>query len=218
MRLRNALLGACLALPLAGWGGAALAQTDAVRTITVPAGAVVLILPSADAATGPVVVPGMPTRATAGPPAGDPLVRLIAEQDAMMNSMMAEVNAAFGAPMWPAQMDQMMRAAFSGLPVGPTGGAGAVLTQVSGGPGVCSERMTYVYPANGGKPRVTVTRSGDACGAFGVTGPRGVTQTMPSQPYAPSANPPSAIAPHGPHLWTISDPPREMVPTAAPRS
>jgi hypothetical protein len=47
-----------------------------------------------------------------------------------------------------------------------------------------------------------MSRSGDACGSLGMTGPRGVMQPLPAQrPDAPVAQP------SGAHLWTVSDPP-----------
>ena len=200
---RNALLGACLALPLAAYGSSALAGSPSgTRTITVPPGAVVLILPAADAMA-------MPSPVTAAAlPAGDPLLRMVAEQDAMMHNMMAEMDAAFA---WPGQMDQMMRAAFGSIPAGAAG-SGMVFTSVSGGPGVCSERITYVYPGSSGKPQVTMSRSGDACGPLGTTGPRSVMQPIPAQrPEAPAAQP------SGPRLWTVSDPPQRIVTGGTPR-
>jgi hypothetical protein len=212
MTARNALLGACLALPLAIYGEAAVAGPPSEsQTITVPPGAVVLILPGASGVTSP---PGVSAAAL---PAGDPMLRMVAEQSAMMRGMMADMSAAFAQPMWPLPMDQMLWAAFGGLPTNGAG-SGVVFTSISSGTGVCSARVTYVYPPNGGKPQVTVTRSGDACAALGVTGPSSVMQALPDQP--PEA-PPSSAAPapsHGPRLWTVSDPPQEIVTRGTPRS
>ena len=212
MTARNALLSACLALPVAAYGGSAIAgPPSAPQTVTIPPGAVVLILPSPAAMT--------PPDATALP-ANDPLLRMVAEQDAMMRNMMAEMNAAFAQPTWPftqpigpMQLNRTIQAAFGGLPTNVPG-AGMVFTSVSGGSGVCSQQMTYVYPANGAKPQVTVTHSGDACGALGVTGPNTVMQPMPAEP--PQA--PTAAPSHGPRLCTVSDPPHEITPSGTPRS
>jgi len=207
MTARNALLAACLALPLAAYGGFAIAgPPSGPQTITVPPGAVVLILPSAAGMTPPAIsAPALP--------AGDPLLRMVAEQNAMMHNVMAQMNAAFAQPMSPAQMDRTIQAAFAGLPTNMPG-AGMVVTSFSGGPGVCSERMTYLYPASGAKPQVTVTRSGNACGALGVTGARNMMQATPAQP--PQA--PTATPSHGPRLWTVSDPPQDITPSGTPRS
>jgi hypothetical protein len=213
MTSRNALLGACLVLPVAAYGGSAVAgPPSGSQTITVPPGAVVLILPGA---FGPTPPPGVTAAAL---PAGDPLLRLVAEQDAMMRGMMAEMNAAFAQPMWAMPTDQMLRAAFGGLPTNAAG-SGLVVTSMSGGSGVCSERVTYVYPANGAKPRMTVSRSGDGCGAFSATGPVSVMQARPTEPpeVPPSSMPPAAPS-HEPHLWTVSDPPRQIVTVGTPKS
>ena len=86
--LRNTLLGACLALPLFSAAGHAQTIETQGRTITVPPGAVVLILPGPDA----VALPTMPAAAT---PAGVPVMRLIAQQEAAMQHMMADMNAMF---------------------------------------------------------------------------------------------------------------------------
>jgi hypothetical protein len=94
---------------------------------------------------------------------------------------------------------------------------------MTGGPGVCTEHVTYVYPANGGKPQVTMTRSGNACGPLSSTGPRGVMQAVPRQrppslrPEVPPPELPSA-QPSGPHLWTVSDPPQQITTGGTPRS
>jgi hypothetical protein len=202
---RIGLLGACLALPLAA--PALAGQPSASQTITFPAGAVVLILPATGAmATGQAA----PTDALA---AGEPMLRLIAEQE----EMMAEMNAAFAQPIWP-QMDRAVRAAFGDMPTNAPGG-GMVFTSMSGGPGVCSQRMTYIYRGNGTKPQVTMTRSGDACGAVGTPGKRDVMQLVPSQqPDAASPGIPSGARPSGPHLWTVSDPAREITNADKPRS
>ena len=63
MPLRKALLGACLALPLAGLAGAAHANASHhERIIRVPAGSVVLVLPGAAprVIADPTVVPAFP--------------------------------------------------------------------------------------------------------------------------------------------------------------
>ncbi len=212
MTARNALLGACLALPLAAYAGSALAgPPSGPQTITVPPGAVVLIMPGAAETMTP---------AAAALRAGDPLLRMVAEQAALMHRMMAEMHAAFTQPtwpftqpMWPMPLDRTIQAAFGSLPTNAPG-AGVVFPSMSGGPGVCSERMTYVYPANGAKPQVTVTRSGDACDALGVNGPGGVTQAVPAQqPETPTVAPA-----HGPRLWSVSDPPQQITAHGTPRS
>lgn len=201
MTTRHALLGACLALPLIAAGSAVAAPPTGSRTITVPPGAVVLILPAATTAgTSPFTAP-------AALPAGDPMLQLVAEQDAMMRDMMAQMDAAFAQPMFPS-MDRMIQAALRGTQPPGQGGT-TVFTSVTSGPGVCSERVVYAYPANGGKSRVTMTRSGDACGPIGGAGRQMISQPAPEAPNVTPAQ--------GPHLWTVSDPPRPIE-TGTPRS
>lgn len=199
--MRHALLGACLALPLLATG-TALAAEPAPRTITVPPGAVVLILPSADTTTVTQPFAGM-----TGPRIADPMLQLIALQDAMIRTAMAQMDAPFAQPMFP-PMNRMIEAALNGAPM-PGQGVTTVFTSVTDGPGVCSEHVVYEYKANGGKPLVTLTRSGNACAPIGTTAP-----TEAAQPLSP---PPAAAPAHGPRLWTVSDPPRPIE-TGTPRS
>src|ERR1700749_3629398 len=86
--LRNTLLGACLALPLLAATGQAQTILTQGRTITVPPGAVVVILP------GPGTV-AMPRRPVTAAPAAVPVMQLIAQQQAAMQRMMARMNAMF---------------------------------------------------------------------------------------------------------------------------
>lgn len=201
MTTRHALLGAYLALPLLAASSAMAASPPESRTITVPPGAVVLILPGAATVGAP------PFTASAALQSGDPMLRLIAEQDAMMRDMMAQMDAAFAPPMVPA-MDRVIQAALHGTTLSDHGVA-TVFTSMTNSPGVCSERVVYTYPATGGKPQVTVTRSGDGCGPIGGTGTQTISQPAP---MAPSVRPAQ-----GPGLWTVSDPPRPIE-TGTPRS
>lgn len=212
MKLRTALLGASLAIPAAVFASTAFAEPpDGSRTIVVPPGATVLILP------GPGAVPPSPEMtATAAPAGQDPFLQLVAEQDAMMRTMMADMNTAFAQPAWPAQLDSMIQAALRGGMPGGTG-AGMVFTSMSAGPGSCSERVTYAYPARGGKPQVTVSRSGNACGALAPNAPLGVAQPVPAPaPRMPEASP--AEPRRAPHLWSVSYPAHATHAAPDPRS
>jgi hypothetical protein len=170
---------------------------------------VVLILP------GPGGFVAAPVPAAVASQAADPLIQMIAEQNAMMREMTAELNAAFAQPIIPLtidrQMNEMIAAAMRGLPPA-TGGSGMVFTSTTAGPGTCSEQVTYVYPGNDAKPRVTMTRSGDACGVLGSNGPVKVEQNVRPRPV------PQAMPARGAHLWTVGDPPHEMTPAGEPRT
>jgi hypothetical protein len=211
MIARTALLGACLALPFLGYAGSALGQSpEDVRTVTVPPGSVVLVLPG----LGGMAAPWFTTNANT-PQQGDPLVRMIAEQDAMMREMSAEMNAAFAQPLIPPainrQINDMIEAAMRGQPPA-NGGSTMVFTSVIAGTGTCNEQVAYVDPGNGGKPRVTVSRNGNACGALESNGPVTVEQHIA---------PPSLrqTAPQrGPRLWTIGDPPHQVNPGGVPHT
>lgn len=207
--LRKTLLGACLALPLAAAGTAMAAPPAGSRTITVPEGAVVLILPGPGMTASPMATTEVAT------PANDPLLRLVAEQEAvmhhvmveqqmMMRHMLAEMGPMFADPPGMGSMNRMIEAAMHGAPVAGQG-AGVVVTSVSDGHGMCSQRVVYSYPADGGTPRVTLTRSGDACAPVDASRPLTVAQPAPA-------------AAHGPHLWAVSDPPQPLTASGSPRS
>jgi hypothetical protein len=208
-KARHGVLGAVLALPfLCAAGSASAAPPQTGHYIYVPPGATIVVLPGAIPIAAPVGV------ATA--PMPFPVASLIAQQDAMMQRMIADMNAMFAAPM--PRPQQFLQAAMRGMPqmapgsAGP--GSGVILTSVGSGNGVCSETITYGYPANGGTPQVHVTRSGNACGsAFNATGPASVVQSPAVQQHGVPMTP--AGAP--PRLWTAGDPPHPIQP-GDPRS
>ena len=198
------MLGACLALPVAAYAGHALAgQPEAGHYVYVPAGATVLVLPGPAAA----VMPDRPLPA----PADFPVARLIAQQDAMMQRMFADMDALMAAPFPDPQ--QMIRSVMSGVPQSVPGST-VVMTSIAGGNGVCSETITYGYPASGGQPQVKVVRTGNACGVITSSGPIGVTETMPG---SPQVIPQPATPPHE-RLWTIGNPPHPVTTGTPPRT
>ncbi|HVC59036.1 MAG TPA: hypothetical protein VND19_01570 [Acetobacteraceae bacterium] len=195
--LRNALLGACLALPLAAPGGPAqAARPQGGRVIYVPPGATVVILPGPGAVAAPnMVSAGM---VSAGVSPATPMLRLIAQQAAAMQRVIANMNAMFLPLPGPGQL---LRAAFgSGAPLNVS------FAPLAGGPGVCSQRISIVDRGDGSAPVVTTSQSGDACGAPDAGKPRGVNQIGP------------AALPHGPKLLEIGDPPRPVSNGTPPRT
>ena len=108
------------------------------------------------------------------------MFKLIAQQQAMLQQMMARMNAMF-VPM-PAP-SQMLRAAF---------GAGGPMLTVAGGPGVCSESISIVQRGNSAP---VVTRSQSGCGPAAMGHPANVRE-LPASP---------ATAP-GPKLLRVSNP------------
>ncbi|HXA26811.1 MAG TPA: hypothetical protein VNW90_31350 [Acetobacteraceae bacterium] len=198
-----ALFGACLALPLIiGAGAAGAAQPDGGRYVYVPSGAMVVFLPLPAATVSP-----RQALATFG---DFPVTRMIAEQDAMMRHMMADMDSLMASLPDP---QQMIRSVMNGMPQAVPG-SGVVMTSLSSGNGTCSETITYGYPANGGQPRVHVSRTGNACGALMSTGPVGVTQTTPS---LRQTLPEPVARPHE-RLWTVGYPPHPITTGTPPRS
>jgi hypothetical protein len=180
---RIALFGACLALPAAIAGGAMAQPADASRVIQVPPGTVVLILgaPNVMAAGAPVV--------SAPAPEAMPMLQLIAQQQAMMQRMVADMDSLFPPMPDPAQM---IRAAMEAAgQAGAAGTPGVTMTSVGGGHGVCGESVSYVFNGNGAQPIVHVTRYGDACGAAAPGGAQNVTE--PQQPVPTHANQPKVL-------------------------
>lgn len=213
MPLRNALLGACLALPLAGFAGLAQAQSpQPERVIRVPAGAVVLVLPGA---APQAMAQEAPMPQFAPPP---PMLRLMAQQDAMMQQMLRQVRTMDAWSMALPDPEQIIRAAAQGMPtmhVAP--GTSVVTTMVSDGHGVCRQTVTYRMTPDGAQPQVHVTRTGDHCDALLPHGPVGVTQTVPAAPSQRPNTMPAAAPRHHPQLWTVGDPP-QPIPAGVPRT
>jgi hypothetical protein len=69
------------------------------------------------------------------------------------------------APIWLVGANPAIEAAMAAVPMaGPGQVSGVVVTSTISGAGTCSERMIYSYSGNG-TPRVSVSKSGDACPA-----------------------------------------------------
>jgi hypothetical protein len=188
---QQAILGAILAVPfLCAAKSAGAAPPPTGRYVYVPAGATVVVLPGRAMAAVPVNI--SPT------PMAFPVAGMIAQQDAMMQRMIADMNAMFAMPMPDPQ--QFIEAAMHSMPQ-PGSGTGVLMTLVSSGRGVCSETITYDYPANGAKPQVHVVHSGNACGDVTMPGPASPV----AAPIVPRAIPDTAPASAPPRLWTARD-------------
>ncbi|MBS0562541.1 MAG: hypothetical protein JSR21_21040 [Proteobacteria bacterium] len=146
------------------------AQSDAVRgrTIQVPPGAVVIVLPPGAAAVPAGFDAGFPFAAMPSP------VAMFQEMDRMM----ADMQRGFASLPWLAP-DRVVPAAAAGTGM-PAGMSGVVVTSFSNGHGTCTQRI--VYGGNGAAPQVqTVSTGGNACAAAGL--PSSVTPA--AQPQAP---------------------------------
>ncbi|HEX5325910.1 MAG TPA: hypothetical protein VFW75_04510 [Acetobacteraceae bacterium] len=185
---RGTLLGAALALPLAGLAIPGMAAQPACA----PANGANVVLrwsaPATQVATAPTF-----TQVSAI------FRQMAAEMNAMQTQMMALAAMPLPSP------QQMIQAA-----LGPGGwtlggpGVGTVFTAMTNGSGSCSETITYQYPANGQRPIMHVSQRGDACSAV-HWGPTGLTP-------AAQATVRSNVQPMPPRLL-----PRPMLPTEPPR-
>lgn len=194
-KFRNALLGACLALPVAALAGQAqAAPPHGERVIYVPPGATVVILPGTGAIAAPNTV-------NAGMPEAMPMMRLIAEQQAAMQHMIADMNAMFQPLPDPGQL---LRAAF-----GPGALLNVSLMPMAGGHGVCSQQISIIDRGDGSAPVVTRTQSGDACGPLSAAKARSINQVSPVAP---------APLQHGPKLLEIEYPPHPVSANTPPRT
>jgi hypothetical protein len=189
MSIRNSLLGACLALPLVGLTGhAQAAQPDGGRTIYVPPGAVVLILPGLTSVAAPYAT-------SAATPETMPMMRLIAQQQAAMQRMIADMDAMF--PPMP-DPSQLLRAAF---------GSDMAVAPLAGGHGMCSQSITIVERGDGSAPIVKTAQTGDACGALGIGKPQNIHE-VPMVPVAPARGPKVLEVGFPPHPVSTGTPPR----------
>jgi hypothetical protein len=221
--LRTTLLSACLALPLlAATGQAQPVPPNGGRVIYVPPGATVVILPGPGTVAAPgmasavaapnmastVAAPNMasagaaPDMASVGAPEAMPLMQMIAQQQAAMQRMIANMNAMFP-PL--ADPNQVLRAAF-----GAGGPIGVSIMPLAGGHGVCSQSISIVARGDGSPPIVKTSQSGDACGALGIGKPQGVDEVRPV--------PPAVTPPHGPKLLEIGYPPHPVTTGTPPRT
>lgn len=158
--LRNALLGACLALPITAVGGHAQTIAQGGRAIELPPGAVVVILPALATVNPPEV-----TATTT--PAALPVLRMIARQQAEMARMMAQMNVLLPAmPLMPSP-SQVLQTVF--------GAAGPILA-LANAPGMCSQSITIVQHGNGA-PVITRTQSG--CGSAPADHPATIRDLPP---------------------------------------
>lgn len=190
-KVHKAVLGAILAFPFLGMAGSAsAAPRPSGHYVYVPPGDTMIVLPGPATGVAPVDI--------SPPSMALPVADMIAQQDAMMRRMIADMNAMFAVPM-PAPQ-RLVEAAMRGMPQ-PGAATDVFLTSISSGRGVCSETITYDYPANGGKPQVHVARSGNACGAATMQGPASPV----AAPIAPRAIPNMAPPSARPRLWTASN-------------
>jgi hypothetical protein len=185
---RTALIGAVASAALLGTAAAGFAQSPTSqqgRVITVPPGAVVLVLPA-----GAVAAPAFDTGF--GFPDMPSPVAMIRQMDQMMADMQRSF-ASF-------DPNRTIEAAMGGPPPAAGPVAGVVVTSFSDGHGTCTQRITY--KGDGSAPVVQVASTGDACASAGLPAATPAVQT----PTLPTPAHP------GPHLIQVRDNTRPAAP------
>lgn len=178
--MRGALLAASLLVATPAFA----AQPESGHYVWVPSGTSVVLVPNAPAQQ-----------------IDFPVARMIAQQEAEMRHMMADMGSLMLSVPMP-DPSRMIQSVMEGLPrVAP--GTGVVVTSISTGNGTCSQTITYGYPVNGGQPTVQVSSTGNACGAIHSSGPIQAVQPTP----APQQR-----------LWTIGYPPHPIRTGVPPRT
>ena len=186
-RIWNAMLAASFLVA----APAVAAQPDGGHYVWVPAGTTVILVPATPAAA-----------------VDFPVARMIAQQQAIMHRMFADIDSLMAMP----DPGQMIRSVMNGGPQVTPGSGGIVVTSITTGSGTCSRTVTYGYPANGGQPQVKVSSFGNACGALRSSGPVGV-----AQPVRPPQITPMQPAPRNERLWAVGYPPKPVTSAAPPR-
>ena len=189
---RSALLGAGLLLS----APAAMAATPAEggHYVWVPNGAEVVVVPHQSVT-----------------PADFPVAHMIAQQEAMMRRMFADMDSLMATAL--PDPEQMIRSVMQGMPEVPAGSS-VVMTSITTPGGTCNQTITYGYPGNGSQPVMNVSSSGNACGAIHSSGPLTVTQPLP----APRWVAPTPPAPRHERLWTVGYPPHRVTTGTPPRT
>lgn len=189
---RSALLGAGLLLS----APAAMAAPQGGHYVWVPNGAEVVVVPHSHMSVAP---------------ADFPVAHMIAQQQAMMQRMFADMDSLLATTLPDPQ--QMIRSVMQGMPQVPDGSS-VVVTSITTPSGTCSQTITYGSPNNGGQPVVHVSSSGNACGTIHSSAPLTVTQPLPS----PQTVAPRAPAPRHERLWTVGYPPHRIATGTPPRT
>ena len=113
--------------------------------------------------------------------------RLIADQEAALERLLASARSLADAPIWLVGPGPAIEAAMPQL--GPGQVSGVVVTSVTSNAGSCSRTMYYSNPGNEAEPKVVVNTSGDVCGATAPfaarRAPSGVVPVPHVHPNAP---------------------------------
>ena len=156
-------------------------------------------VPAGDAV---VVVPKGPARQVEFPVAD-----MFARQQAMMQRMMADMDAMMAMPL--PSPDRIMQAAMRGMPQ-TAPGFSVTVTSIAVPGGTCSQTITYGPPSRGAQPVVKVVSTGNACGSIHATGPIDVAQPAPA--------PQQAVQQPQQRIWSIGYPAHPIATGARPRT
>lgn len=200
MSLSGLLRAAWVAVPAGLVCGGAVAQ----QIITVPSGVVVILTPGgmpggaiSSAASPPVTVDTRRLTPVAVAPLAGPaaaiqaasLERIFAEQQAMMDHMMADMDAMFSPNANP-----------MGISPAITGAMPAA------GGTFCEESVSIDYNGHGGAPVVKVSRAGGGCGPATGMAPVPADATPPVVAHPPGAHRPGVIQIDGPERVNPTSP------------
>ena len=112
--------------------------------------------------------------------------RLIADQQAAVQRLLAPAQALADAPIWLVGPTPTIAAVMPQL--GPGQVSGVVVTSVTSTAGSCSRAIYYSSPGTGAEPKIVVETSGDACGRSpsfgGRQAPAGVVPVPQVKPNA----------------------------------
>jgi hypothetical protein len=167
-----------------------------------PAAVLVMLPDSADVLTADPALWAAQGFDVVTPPPSE-IYQLAADREAALRQLIASAQAMADAPVWLIGPNPAIAAAIAGSPMaGPGQISGMVVTSVASSTGSCSERINYSSTGNGAAPKVTVSKSGNACAAGSYSGPWRNPAAVPAAPAMPPGATPlteaSASAVDGP--------------------
>jgi hypothetical protein len=183
--------------PTQGFNTAPAGYMPSFATVAAPAEDVARVYAVGSGAPAAIIVtlPGPGDAVTANPelwaaqgfdvvaPTPPEIRRLMAAQQATAARLIATAQAIADAPIWVVGSTPAIDTVMSALPAAGSGRvSGVVVTSTRSGAGTCSEQMVYSYSGSGA-PKISVSRSGDACppGApFGIGSNSTVAPSMPA--------------------------------------
>jgi hypothetical protein len=122
-------------------------------------------------------------------PQASEIYQLAADREAALDRLIASAQAMADVPVWLVGPNSAIESAMASMPhSGPGEVSGVVVTSMTSGAGMCSERMIYSYSGNGAPPKVSVSKSGN-CPAGSPFGSAGGGSNPAIPPPMPAAHP-----------------------------